>query len=94
MSFIRTIKKGDKIYYQEVENKWIDEKIVQKHIRHIGMDKESPVQIPFEMVQFGYIETRLSRMIYHRTNYLTTNYVWDTLFTHSVSSTLQTEWVS
>ena len=59
MSFIRTIKKGDKIYYQEVENKWIDGKTVQKHIRYIGRDRERPDHIPFEKVQFGYIATRL-----------------------------------
>ena len=59
MSFIRAIKKGDKIYYQEVENKWIDGKTVQKHIRYIGRDRERPDHIPFEKVQFGYIATRL-----------------------------------
>ena len=59
MSFIRTIKKGDKTYHQEVENKWINGKTVQKHIRYIGMDKESPDHIPLEKVQFGYIATRL-----------------------------------
>jgi hypothetical protein len=59
MSFIRAIKKGDKIYYQEVENKWIDGKTVQKHIRYIGRDKESPDHIPFERVHFGYIATKL-----------------------------------
>ena len=59
MSFIRAIKKGDKTYYQEVENKWINGKTVQKHIRYVGVDKESPDHIPLEKVQFGYIATRL-----------------------------------
>jgi hypothetical protein len=59
MSFIRAIKKGDKIYYQEVENKWINGKTVQKHIRYIGRDKDSPDHISLEKVQFGYIATRL-----------------------------------
>jgi hypothetical protein len=59
MSFIRAIKKGDKTYYQEVENKWINGKTVQKHIRYIGRDRGSPDHIPFEKVQFGYIATRL-----------------------------------
>ena len=59
MSFIRKIKKGDKIYYQEVENKWINGKTVQKHIRYIGKDRENPDRIPLEKVQFGYIATRL-----------------------------------
>jgi hypothetical protein len=59
MSFIRTIKKGDKIYYQEVENKWINGKTVQKHIRYIGRDKERPDHIPIEKVQFRFIATGL-----------------------------------
>ena len=59
MSFIRAIKKGDKTYYQEVENKWINGKTVQKHIRYIGMDKENPDHIPLEASHFGFIATRL-----------------------------------
>ncbi len=59
MSFIRAIKRGDKTYYQEVENKWINGKTIQKHIRYIGRDRDSPDHIPFEKVQFGYIATRL-----------------------------------
>ena len=59
MTFIRKIKKGDKVYYQEVENKWINGRTVQKHIRYIGKDRENPDRIPLEKVQFGYIATRL-----------------------------------
>ena len=59
MTFIRKIKKGDKVYYQEVENKWINGKTVQKHIRYIGKDRENPDRIPLEKIQFGYIATRL-----------------------------------
>ena len=59
MTFIRKIKKGDKIYYQEVENKWVNGKTVQKHIRYIGRDKDNPDHIPIEKVHFGYIATRL-----------------------------------
>ena len=59
MTFIRKIKKGDKVYYQEVENKWINGSTVQKHIRYIGRDRENPDRIPLEKVQFGYIATRL-----------------------------------
>ena len=59
MTFIRKIKKGDKIYYQEVENRWINGKTVQKHIRYIGRDKDNPDHIPIEKVHFGYIATRL-----------------------------------
>lgn len=59
MVFIRKIKKGEKIYYQEVENKWINGKTVQKHIRYIGKDRASPSTIPMNKVHFGYIATRL-----------------------------------
>ncbi len=36
MSFIRKIKRGEHIYLAEVENTWIDGKVVQKHIRYVG----------------------------------------------------------
>jgi len=36
MSFIRKIKKGDKIYLAEVENQWVNGRCVQKHLRYIG----------------------------------------------------------
>jgi len=48
MSFIRKIKKGDKIYYAEVVNERIDGKVVQRHIRYIGKDPDSP-QNRFEL---------------------------------------------
>ena len=38
MSFIRKIRKNGKIYLAEVENKWIDGRCVQKHIRYIGKE--------------------------------------------------------
>ena len=38
MSFTRKIKKGEHIYLAEVENKWINGKVVQKHIRYIGKE--------------------------------------------------------
>jgi hypothetical protein len=40
MSFTRKIKKGDRVYLAEVENKWIDGKCVQKHIRYIGREAD------------------------------------------------------
>jgi len=40
MSFIRKIKKGDQIYLAEVENRWVDGKCVQKHIRYIGKEAD------------------------------------------------------
>jgi hypothetical protein len=41
MSFIRKIKKGDKIYYAEVVNERIEGKAVQRHIRYIGKDPDA-----------------------------------------------------
>ncbi|MBN1290663.1 MAG: transposase, partial [Candidatus Latescibacteria bacterium] len=38
MSFIRKIKKGNSVYLAEVENKRIDGRIVQKHIRYVGKE--------------------------------------------------------
>jgi transposase len=40
MSFIRKIKKNDKIYLAEVENQWIDGRCVQRHIRYIGREAD------------------------------------------------------
>ena len=38
MGFVRKIKKGDKVYLAEVENRWVDGKCVQKHIRYVGKE--------------------------------------------------------
>src|SRR3989338_4887255 len=38
MSFIRRIKRGKYTYLAEVENKWVDGKVVQKHIRYVGKE--------------------------------------------------------
>jgi hypothetical protein len=59
MTFIRKIKRGSNVYYQEVENVWVNGKTVQKHIRYVGKDKDRPSDIPLERVQFGFIATRL-----------------------------------
>jgi hypothetical protein len=59
MTFIRKIKRGNNVYYQEVENVWVNGKTVQKHIRYVGRDKDRPSDIPLERVQFGFIATRL-----------------------------------
>ena len=59
MSFIRGKKVGSQTYYYEVENKKVNGKTVQKHIRYIGKDKDSPDHIPLERIHFGYIATRL-----------------------------------
>ena len=59
MSFIRKIKRGNQVYYDEVENIRVNGKVVQKHIRYIGRDKNNPDHIPIEKMHFGYIATRL-----------------------------------
>lgn len=38
MSFIKKSKRNGKIYLSEVENKWINGKCVQKHLRYIGTE--------------------------------------------------------
>jgi len=40
MSFVRRIKKGNRVYLAEVENKWINGKCVQKHIRYVGREAD------------------------------------------------------
>lgn len=40
MSFIRRIKRKDRIYLAEVENRWINGKCVQKHIRYVGQEAD------------------------------------------------------
>lgn len=59
MSFIRQIKQRGKIYYEEVENEWINGKCVQKHIRSLGTDPKNPTTILIEPVHFSYLALRL-----------------------------------
>ena len=59
MSFIREIKRGNQVYYDEVENIRVNGKVVQKHIRYIGKDRDNPGNFPLDIVNFGYIATRL-----------------------------------
>ena len=40
MSFVRKVKIGNKIYLSEVENKRINGKVVQKHIRYVGKEAD------------------------------------------------------
>lgn len=40
MSFIRKIKRNGKIYLAEVENRWVDGRCVQKHIRYVGKESD------------------------------------------------------
>ena len=43
MSFTRKIHKGGKVYLAEVENRRINEKVVQKHIRYVGRQADDRV---------------------------------------------------
>jgi hypothetical protein len=38
MSFIRKIKRGNAVYLAEVENTWVQGKVVQKHLRYVGKE--------------------------------------------------------
>jgi transposase len=40
MSFIRKIRRNGKVYLAEVENRWINGKVVQKHLRYIGKEAD------------------------------------------------------
>jgi len=40
MSFIRKIKRKGKTYLAEVENRWVDGRCVQKHLRYIGREAD------------------------------------------------------
>ena len=51
MAFIRKIKKGKYTYLAEVEGKRINGKVVQKHIRYIGREKDGKI------IKSGSIET-------------------------------------
>ncbi len=45
MSFIRRIKRGKVTYLAEVENKRVDGKVIQKHIRYIGKEENGETVI-------------------------------------------------
>jgi transposase len=40
MSFIRRIKRKGRVYLAEVENRWVNGKCVQRHIRYVGREAE------------------------------------------------------
>lgn len=44
MSFIRKIKRGNSVYLAEVENTWVQGKVVQKHIRYVGKEIDGHIQ--------------------------------------------------
>jgi len=46
MSFIRKIKKGDRIYLAEVENRRVEGKVVQRFIRYVGKQADAAPFFP------------------------------------------------
>jgi transposase len=40
MSFVRRIRRGGRVYLAEVENRWINGKCVQRHIRYVGREAD------------------------------------------------------
>lgn len=60
MSFVRKIKRGNSVYYAEVESKRVGGKVVQRHIRYLGKDPEAPPKkVEIDDVGFGYLATML-----------------------------------
>ena len=59
MSFKRKIKRGDRIYYDEVESVMVNGKVVQKHLRCIGTNPDKPTSFPIDNLHFGCIAMRL-----------------------------------
>lgn len=45
MSFIRKIRRGDKVYLQEVESHRINGKVVQRYIRYVGREADGKKQL-------------------------------------------------
>jgi transposase len=45
MPFIKKSKRNGKIYLSEVENKWVDGKCIQKHIRYIGTEVDGETKL-------------------------------------------------
>jgi transposase len=59
MSFTRKIRKNGKIYLAEVENRWIDGKCVQKHIRYIGREVDGETVLSSSLSDVVVDEVRL-----------------------------------
>jgi len=58
MSFIRKIKRGDKVYLAEVETCRIDGKVVQRHIRYVGRaaDDKKKLATPLSDVAIEHVK--------------------------------------
>jgi hypothetical protein len=59
MSFIRKIKKGDRTYLAEVENRRIDGKVVQRFIRYVGKQADGRTVLSTSMSDVQVEEVRL-----------------------------------
>lgn len=45
MSFIRKIKRKGRVYLAEVENRWVNGKVVQRHIRYVGREADGKTML-------------------------------------------------
>ena len=59
MSFTRRIRKNGRTYLAEVENRWINGKCVQKHIRYIGREVDGQTVISSSLSDIQIDEVRL-----------------------------------
>jgi hypothetical protein len=59
MSFTRKIRKNGKTYLAEVENRWIDGKCVQKHLRYLGREVDGETVLSSSLSDVVVDEVRL-----------------------------------
>lgn len=59
MSFIRRIKRNGKTYLAEVENRWIDGRCVQRHIRYVGKEADGQTVLASSMSNIEIEEVKL-----------------------------------
>ena len=67
MSFIKRVKRGNKVYLSEVESKWVNGKTVQKHIRYIGkeVNGETVVSISSKDLQIDSVKVYGPLLVFH-----------------------------
>ena len=59
MSFIRKIKKGDKTYLAEVENRRVEGKVVQRFIRYVGKQADGRTVLSTSLSDVEVAEVKL-----------------------------------
>jgi transposase len=59
MSFIRRIKKGNAVYLAEVENRRVNGKVVQRHIRYVGREVDGRTVLSVSMSDVEIEEVKL-----------------------------------